>query len=1076
MKRIFLFLSFMMLVSNVVFSQNDWENEIVFEKNKMQARVPSYSFKNEKDALEGNRDRSRIKSLNGIWKFNFVDKSEDRPTDFMTASFSGNKNWNDIEVPSNWEMKGYGQPIYTNIVYPFTPNILDATLKYDWRGPQPPLPPKIYRDNPVGSYYRDFEVPADWNNQSVILHFGGVTSAFYLWVNGKEVGYSQGSCLAAEFDITKYLKPGKNRVALQVFRYSDGSYLEDQDMWRLSGIHREVYLMAQPKIALNDFFVRTKFDNNYQDAKLEIRPLLWVQEDEAKLKGYTITAQLYDAANNKVLAKPLSVEVEKVYKERWPARDITKFAFMEAMIRSPRKWSAEDPYLYKLVFNVVDANGQVVESRSKKIGFRKIEFSKKNELLVNGKVVKIMGVNRHDHHPTRGKALTHDDLREDIETLKKFNFNAVRTSHYPNDPYFYELCNEYGLYVMDEANIEAHHLGSYIPQQPTWAAPILTRIIRMVERDKNEPCVISWSLGNESGTGPAFAAAAGWVKDFDPSRFIHYEGAQGDPEDPHYVEGVANEINKWPTYANPDDKNYVDVLSRMYPDLSQLVSMSDNAHITRPIIMCEYMHAMGNSIGGLVDIWDEIRARPNLIGGFIWDMKDQGLVKKDANGKDFYAYGGDFGDIPNDGNFCINGVFAPDLSPNPHAWECKFMFQPVVFEGADVKNSVVRISNRFSFSNLKEYEIRWEVAENGKTIQSGVLPQIELEAGASRTVKLPIKGIRFNDSSEYFIRMSLHEKTDRLWCKKGFEVAKNQFVLQSKITTPVLVSNVKDKVISSETANEVVVNGKSFSVVISKLNGELTSYKVKGEEQVFAPLKLNMTRPTVDNDIRGANSRSFSKSREFWADLPSRLKTSDVVVNNEGNSVKILVKQNLEAKVKLDKIYTISNDGTINFKLEMDADKNLPDLIRFGVTMGVSDSYKNTTYYGNGPWENYSDRKASAEVGEYSLKTDAVFYNYIFPQENGNHTDTRWLKLSASTKSGLQVTGSPLFGFSIWPYAAENINKARHPYDLNPQGFYTLNLDLVQLSLGGTLSNRLPQYLLKSGKYSFEFNLSALKQ
>ncbi|MGA9639544.1 glycoside hydrolase family 2 TIM barrel-domain containing protein [Flavobacterium sp.] len=1074
MKRNFLFLSFIMLFSNVLFSQNDWENELVFEKNKMQSRVPSYSYKSEKDALEGNRDKSRIKSLNGTWKFNFVDKSEDRPTDFMTATFSGAKNWNDIEVPSNWELKGYGQPIYTNIVYPFTPNILDSTLKYDWRGPQPPLPPKIYRDNPVGSYYRDFEVPTDWNDQSVILHFGGVTSAFYLWVNGKEVGYSQGSCLAAEFDITKYLKPGKNRVALQVFRYSDGSYLEDQDMWRLSGIHREVYLMAQPKIALNDFFVKTKFDNNYQDAKLEIRPLLWVQDDASKLKNYKITAELYDAANNKVLVNPLSVDVEKVYKERWPARDITKFAFMEATIRSPHKWSAEDPYLYKLVFNVINANGEVVESRSKKIGFRKIEFSKNNELLVNGKVVKIMGVNRHDHHPTRGKALTHDDLREDIETLKKYNFNAVRTSHYPNDPYFYELCNEYGLYVMDEANIEAHHLGSYIPQQPTWAAPILTRVIRMVERDKNEPCIISWSLGNESGTGPAFAAAAGWVRDFDPSRFIHYEGAQGDPEDTQYVEGVANEINKWPTYANPDDKNYVDVLSRMYPDLSQLVSMSDNAHITRPIIMCEYLHAMGNSIGGLGDFWDEIRARPNLIGGFIWDMKDQGLVKKDTKGKDFYAYGGDFGDIPNDSNFCINGVFAPDLSPNPHAWECKFVFQPVVFEASDIKNSVVRISNRFSFSNLNEYEIRWEVTENGKVIQSGVLPQLALEAGASTTVTLPIKGIKINDNSEYFIRMSLNEKTNRLWCEKGFEVAKNQFVLQSKNATPVIVLKSKDKITVDETASDVVVNGKSFSAVVSKLNGELISYKIKGEEQVLSPLKLNMTRPVIDNDIRGANTRSFSKSQEFWAKLPMALITSGVLVNNEVNTVKIIVKQNLESKVKLDKIYTISNDGRINVKITMDADASLPDLIRFGVTMGVSDSYKKTAYYGNGPMENYSDRKRSAEVGVYSLKTDDVFFNYIFPQENGNHTDTRWLKLSADGKSGLQITGDPLFGFSIWPYAAENINKARHPYDLNPQGFYTLNLDLVQLSLGGTLSNRLPQYLLKSGKYSFEFNLSSL--
>ncbi|MCW2119009.1 glycoside hydrolase family 2 TIM barrel-domain containing protein [Flavobacterium sp. 7A] len=1077
MKRSFLFLSFLMLLSQSVVSQNDWENEIVFEKNKMQSRVPSYSYKNEKDALEGNRDKSRLKFLNGTWKFNFVDKSEKRPLDFMGADYNGDSNWKEIDVPSNWEMKGFGQAIYTNIVYPFTPNILDPSLKYDWRGPQPPLPPKIYRDNPVGSYYRDFEVPADWKEESVILHFGGVTSAFYVWINGQEVGYSQGSCLAAEFDITKYLKAGKNRVAVQVFRYSDGSYLEDQDMWRLSGIHREVYIMAQPKIALNDFFVKTKLDVNYQDAKLEIRPLLWMQEDEAKLKGYKISAELFDADNKKVLPKPLSVDVEKIYKERWPARDITKFAFMEATIKSPRKWSAEDPYLYILVFNVINANGEVVESRSQKIGFRKVEFSKNNELLINGKVVKIMGVNRHDHDPIKGKALSHEDLRKDIETLKRFNFNAVRTSHYPNDPYFYELCNEYGLYVMDEANIEAHHLGSYIPQQPTWAAPILTRIIRMVERDKNNPSIISWSLGNESGTGPAFAAAAGWVKDFDPSRFIHYEGAQGDPEDPQYVEGVANEINKWDTYANPDDKNYVDVLSRMYPDLSQLVNMSENAHITRPIIMCEYMHAMGNSMGGIADMWDQIRKRPNLIGGFVWDMKDQGILKKDDKGVEFYAYGGDFGDIPNDGNFCINGVFAPDLSPNPHAFEARYVFQPVVFEAVDAKNSEMRITNRFSFSNLDQYEIRWEVSEDGKVLQSGVLPTLELEAGASTTVKLPVKSIRFDEHSEYWIRMSLHEKTKRLWADKGFELAKNQIELQAKKSSSTFVAASKDKVSFIETASEVVVTGKDVVVIVAKETGNLISFKIKGEEQLAAPLRLNFTRPVIDNDIRGANSKSFAKSKAFWSTVNNGLKVTSVVVSNESQSVKVVVKMAMDKKLNLNKIYSVNNDGTIAINVEMDADESLPNLIRFGVTMGVSDTYKNTNYYGNGPWENYSDRKRSAEVDEFSLKTDTVFYNYIFPQENGNHTDTRWLKLSDNKgKSGLQITGSPLFGFSIWKYAADNIDKAKHPYDLKPQGFYTLNLDLIQMSLGGTLSNRLPEYDLKSGKYNFEFFLSSVRK
>ena len=1076
MKNKLTFLVFL-LIANVwgAYAQNDWENELMFEQNKMNARVPTYSYKNTTDALKGERSAARIKSLNGVWKFNYVGKSEDRPTDFMLKEFSGDA-WDNIEVPSNWEIKGFGQPIYSNIIYPFTPNILDTTKKYNWRGPQPPRPPKIYRDNPVGSYYRDFEVPADWKDQSITLHFGGVSSAFYLWVNGKKVGYSQGSRLAAEFDITEFVAAGKNRIALQVFRWSDGSYLEDQDMWRLSGIHREVLLMAQPKIALNDFFVRTKFDANLQDAKLEIRPKVWVKKDEDKLDGWKVFAQLYDAQNNAVLDDPLSASIKDIYFERWPQRDITKFAMMEANIRCPKKWSAENPYLYKLVFSVVNPEGKVVEARSQKIGFRKIEFSAKNELLINGKPVEIMGVNRHDHSPVHGKALTRDEIRKDVELLKQFNFNAVRTSHYPNDPYFYDLCNEYGLYVMDEVNIECHHLGSFIPQSPTWPAAILSRSIRMVERDKNHPCIISWSLGNEAGTGPAFAASAAWIKDFDPSRFIHYEGAQGDPTDPEYVEGIANKMSKLPVYANPDDPNYVDVLSRMYPELSQLVGMAKSAHIDRPIIMCEYMHAMGNSIGGLSDYWEEIRNRPNLIGGFIWDMVDQGLEKNHTDGTKFYAYGGDFGDIPNDVNFCLNGVFASDRTPNPHAWECKYIFQPVVFEAANVELGQVRIINRFSFSNLNQYDIRWTVSENGKQLQSGTLPKQDIAAGNSKLVVIPFKNIKFKDNSEYWIRVSLHEKKSRLWCAKGFEVAKEQISLRSKVKDYDTTISSKEELISNENDNEISISGKDFSTVISKQNGNVISFKIKGNEQLKSDLEPNFWRPAIDNDIRGASSREYNRSRTPWQNLASNLNTKSVVANLINNqTIEILVQQNLGDKIELVRTYTIDSDGRIKVKMDLNADQSLSNLVRFGMTMGVPVDYTQTNFYGNGPWESYSDRKNSVEVDEYSFKTDDLFYSYAKPQENGNRTDTRWLKLTnASKKSGIKISGKPLFEFSVWPYSGNNIDKAAHPYDLKAQGFYTLNIGLKQLGLGGTLSETLPHYVLKSGKYSFEFTLSGI--
>ncbi len=1062
----------LLLVFTSAFSQhqNDWENELMFEQNKMEARVASYSYLNAEDALKDDRTVSRVKSLNGVWKFNYVGKTKERPLDFMTKSFAG-KDWATINVPSNWELQGFGQPIYTNIIYPFTPNILNIPKnKQTYMGPLPPRPPKIYRDNPVGSYYRDFEVPSNWNNQSIILHFGGVSSAFYIWVNGKKVGYSQGSRLAAEFDITQYLQKGKNRLAVQVFRWSDGSYLEDQDMWRLSGIHRDVMLLAQPKVALNDFFVRTKFDSKLEDAILEIRPEIRTDKDLYKLGGWTLSAMLYDAQNRKVLEKPIKTTVESIYNERWAQRDITKFALLEAKIKSPEKWSNEHPYLYSLVFEVKDPKGNVVEARSHKIGFRKIEFDKDNQLLVNGKVVKIMGVNRHDHHPVRGKALTREDLEADVKLLKQFNFNAVRTSHYPNDPYFYELCDKYGIYVMDEANIECHHLGSFLPQQPNWSIPILSRVIRMVERDKNHPSIISWSMGNESGTGPAFASAASWVKDFDPSRFVHYEGAQGDPTSPYYKEGRQGQLAfRGPAHANPDDPKYVDVLSRMYPELYQLKSMSESPHINRPIIMCEYAHAMGNSVGGLGEYWDLIHAKRNLIGGFIWDMIDQGLEKKHTDGSMFYAYGGDFGDAPNDSNFCINGVFSPDRQPNPHAWECKYVFQPFNFENVNIQKGIIRAKNHLNITNLNEYTVKWTVSEDGKELQSGTLNNINVNPNSSKLITVPFRKVKFNKNSEYWLKISVQEKENRFWATKGFEVAKEQILLKPRTYTLQASSTSKSAVSVVSTDDVITVKGKRFSAKVSKKTGELTSL-VKGKiETLASPLKPNFSRPPIDNDLRGASRKLFKKSYIVWNEMYEKLKVNAVdFVTNNNNEAIVTAKSTYKDEVTLITKYTFLSDGRVLVSMNMDAKESLPGLIRFGMTMGVSKDFIKTEFYGRGPWENYVDRKRGTDVDEFTFKTDDLFYNYILPQENANRSDVRWLKLS-SKGATFKINGSPEFGFSIWPYSAQNIAKAKHPYDLKKQGFYTLNLDLIQMSVGATLSETLPKFMIPSGKYNFQF-------
>ncbi|MFD2256810.1 glycoside hydrolase family 2 TIM barrel-domain containing protein [Luteolibacter algae] len=1073
--RTLLFGLFISSLHPVSADQPDWENEMVFEQNKLEARVPSYSYSTAQEALAGDREQSRMKSLNGTWKFSFAPKVEDRPLDFMAKGFDGS-GWKDIEVPSNWELKGYGQPIYTNITYPFTPGILDGNLKYDWKGPQPPRPPKIHRDNPVGSYFRDFEVPAEWEGESVILHFGGVSSAFYVWVNGEKVGYSQDSCLAAEFDITEYLQPGRNRLAVQVFRWSDGSYLEDQDMWRLSGIQREVLLLAQPKVAINDFYVRTTFDKKMEDAKLEIRPRVRLTKGEEALDGWKITGQLYDANSTPVIAKPMETSVKDIYFERWAARDTEKFAFLEADIKKPLKWSAESPNLYRLVLTLTDPEGKVVEARSQSIGFRKIEFSDQQELLINGKSVEIMGVNRHDHHPVRGKALTREDMENDVKLMKRFNFNAVRTSHYPNDPYFLELCDKYGIYVMGEANIETHHLGGWIPQMPSWTPAILSRIYRMLERDKNNTSIISWSLGNESGTGPAFAAAAAWIRDFDPTRFIHYEGAQGNPAHPEFIEGMGYKSQSLPTMSNPDDRDYVDVISRMYPNLSQLVGMAESPHIDRPIIMCEYLHAMGNSIGGLGEFWDEIRTRPNLIGGYIWDMIDQGIEKEGPDGKKFYAYGGDFGDQPNDENFCLNGVFDSARMPNPHAWECKYVFQPVVIEASDAPAGKIRITNRFNFTNLDQYEIRWAVSKEGTQLQTGTLETQDIAPEASAEVSIPFDKIQFDDSAEYWIRVSLHEKQDRLWCEKGYEIAYQQLSLKGSAAPAAQLSETKAEISIEETDTEIIIDGENFSVKIGRESGDLISYSLNGTDLLAAPLRPNFNRPSIDNDVRGASSGPISKSRKVWANLPSQLKTESISTTRESSAVRVTVPQKSGGKILLTRSYLITNDGQIEVSMDLDADESLPELIRFGMTMGVPETLENTTYYGRGPWENYPDRKRGAEIGEYSSKTAGMFHNYAQPQENGNHTDTRWAKfLSTSGKAGLSVHGAPDFAFSIWPYSAENIESAKHPFDLKPQGYLTLNIDKYQVGVGGTLSNTLPQYLIPSGKHQLVFRLGSAK-
>ncbi|MFI3305515.1 MAG: glycoside hydrolase family 2 TIM barrel-domain containing protein, partial [Rikenellaceae bacterium] len=595
---------------------------------------------------------------------------------------------------------------------------------------------------------------------------------------------------------------------------------------------------------------------------------------------------------------------------------------------------------------------------------------------------------------------------------------------------------------------------------------------RMVERDKNHASIISWSLGNESGTGPIFAAAAGWIKDFDPSRFIHYEGAQGDPTHPHYKEGAAgNRTDN--NYANPDDPKFVDVLSRMYPELAQIVGMSDSPYITRPIIMCEYMHAMGNSMGGLSDYWSEIRERKNLIGGYIWDMIDQGLEKQNEKGDIFYAYGGDFGDMPNDRNFCINGVFAPDRTPNPHAWEAKYVFQPAEF--SLVGEREVRVYNRLSHTSLAQYDARWELFEDGRKVEGGSLGRLNIAAGDFDVVKIPYKRSKFNSSCEYWVRVSLHEAEDRLWCKAGFEVAKERMLLRAKCAESApYKSTSKLQLTVSDSDDDITLSAGDFAAVVSKQSGYLTSYKTKGNELLSSPLMPNFTRPTIDNDIRGATNKYMAPCRKFWGSYLPSLKVESVGCEQDAEAAMVSVAYKRYKGVEFSVEYKIFSDGAVRVAMAMDSAESTPDMIRFGMTMGLPLSYDRTTYYGYGDQESYIDRKSGAEVGEYSIATDDLYYNYIFPQESGNRMGARWMTM-ASRSSKVRFTGFPEFAFSAWRYTAEAIQKARHPYELEEAGFYTVNIDLEQAALAGTLSDILPHYELNAGSRNFEFMFGVTK-
>nr|WP_294895622.1 glycoside hydrolase family 2 TIM barrel-domain containing protein [uncultured Pedobacter sp.] len=1039
-----------------IYNTPPWEVAQITEINRDKSRTAAYSYATIEDALKGDRTKSRMLLLNGDWDFKFAFKPADAPQDFYKEKV---KDWDKIEVPSNWELKGYDIPIYKSAAYPFRPV-------------NPPFVPQNY--NGVGSYQRSFTLPANWKNMNITLHFGGVSSAFRVWINGKFLGYGEDSCLPSEFNATAYLKDGENVVSVQVIRWSDGAYLEDQDHWRMSGIQREVMLLAEPKIRIADYHYETKLDKQYKDAIFSLRPRIDNYSGDFIPKGYEVKAQLYDDKNQPVFQKPLEKSALDIVNEIYPRLDNVKFGLMETEVKNPKKWSDEAPNLYTLVLSLTDDKGNLMEAKSCKVGFRSIEFSKENsKLLINGKVTYIYGVNRHDHDPVKGKALSRADLEKDVKTLKQFNFNLIRTSHYPNDPYFYELCDKYGMMVIDEANYETHGLGGKLANDPSWTTAYMERTSRMVLRDKNHPSIVIWSLGNEAGRGPNNAAMSAWIHDYDITRPVHYEPAMGSPKEEGYIDPSDPRYPKPVDHAhrleNPLDQYYVDMVSRFYPGIfTPDLLLSQKNGDKRPIIFVEYSHSMGNSTGNMKEFWDIFRSRPRLIGGCIWDFKDQGLLKKDSTGKEFYAYGGDFGDKPNDGNFNINGIAGPDGHPKAAMYECKWVYQPAETEWKNKAQGVLSIQNRHASKNLVNYDVFLSFLENGVNIKTVQIPSIDIPAGSTKDLNIKSYYPKLKAGNEYLVNISFKLKNDFPWANKGHEVASNQLAI-----TNLIVGLKKEKtqaLTQTGSGSEITLTGKNFKIGFK--NGALASYIQNGKELVKSPFLPHFTRPQTDNDRKGW--KPMKKLKQWYVATPALMSFKEISKGSVYQSTYQIIKDS--ATVVL--TYTIDNQGEIKVGYALNADSALPNIPKIGLQGAINNDFQNITFYGKGPQENYIDRSFGFSAGIYQIKLKDFTEPYVYPQENANRTDVRWMSFT-NQQSGLMVVADSLLSMSAWPWTEENIVKATHTNKLVDAGFITVNIDLKQMGVGGNdtwsdLSQPLPQYQIKSGNYSYSFYLKPL--
>ncbi len=1039
MKNIFLFIaSFLILLSALGQpSQNDWENHHVIEINKEQPTVLTVPLS---DPSKMDYTKSGyFKSLNGKWKFQWVEAPEKRVADFFSLKYN-DSNWGMIPVPSNWQMQGYGKPIYTNITYPFTAN-----------------PPFIKGENknPVGHYRTTFTIPEKWRKREVFIHFAGVESAFYLWVNGKKVGYSQGSGTPAEFNITPFLKKKDNLLAVQVFRWSDGSYLEDQDRWRLSGIYRDVFLYSTPNLHINDYFVKADLDRSYTDATINIETELKNFNGKNKT-GYQLEAIIYDEGGK---------ETAKIVEPIGLVSSTTKKVTLSGSIENPKKWSHETPNLYRLEINLKNPKDKIIETVSCKVGFRKLEIIGKNFYL-NGQPVLIKGVNRVEHNPITGHYITKKQMEKEVQLMKQNNINCVRTAHLPCPEYFYQLCDKYGLMVVDEANVESHGMRygeNSLAKKPEWEKAHVARMKALVEKDKNHPCVVMWSLGNEAGNGVNMEAMDKWAKQRDPSRPTHYHFSD-EPIVGDILGGGGYTQNKWSRYHT----------------LEALINVAENPELNKPFLLNEFAHAMGNSVGNLKEYMDIFEKYPNMIGGCIWDWVDQGILHKNENGEKFYAYGGDFGDTPNDKNFCLNGLLFPDLSETPKIHEVKKVYQNIGFSNFNKETKQVEVANKFLFTNVNQYEFNWNLLEDGVEVEKGTIPAPSINPLEKGFITIPYKEPLLKEGKEYVVGISVKTKEATKWCQPGYEIAWEQFIVQPAVfNNPELQAN-QVEVLYNDFLIKVITG--DCEIRFDKKAASIISYEFKNQELIESGPRLQVWRAPTDNDGGYGHVQTNKTMVKSWiAAGLDKLKHEVVdvqLVRDSTRVVKIktlekLVSETAETVIDYSMLYSISTDGSIKIETHI---VKLPDVIsmpRIGLQLSVPGLMNTMQWYGKGPHENYIDRNTGTKLGIYSGLVKDQFTNYPVPQENGNKSETRWVQL-AGHKAGIIARSLQPFETSAHHYTTKNLADATHTYALQKTKEIYWNLDARQCGVGNNSCGRgitLPGYQCKPEPTKFTFIL-----